>query len=196
MRLEGVEPPRPCGHGDLNAARLPVPPQPRDRECSGTGPARRVCRGHAKPSAATADVRMRVGLVLGAGGIQGGAWLTARSAALASETGWDPTDADHIVGTSAGSMIASRSSPAGLPPWFMVAHSAGETIDGLTDADGNPAADADRSAGASVRARPALPRSCPGSWPLALQHAAPPAQLHPRDVVAAGRPADSSRPSR
>src|SRR3954453_15191408 len=26
--LEGVEPPRPCGHGDLNAARLPVPPQP------------------------------------------------------------------------------------------------------------------------------------------------------------------------
>ena len=30
MRLEGVEPPRPCEHGDLNAARLPVPPQPRD----------------------------------------------------------------------------------------------------------------------------------------------------------------------
>ena len=28
VRLEGVEPPRPCGHGDLNAARLPVPPQP------------------------------------------------------------------------------------------------------------------------------------------------------------------------
>src|SRR4051812_42096913 len=31
MRLEGVEPPRSCLHGDLNAARLPVPPQPRDR---------------------------------------------------------------------------------------------------------------------------------------------------------------------
>ena len=30
MRLEGVEPPRPCEHGDLNAARLPVPPQPRE----------------------------------------------------------------------------------------------------------------------------------------------------------------------
>ena len=36
MRLEGVEPPRPCGHGDLNAARLPVPPQPRGcRKSSG-----------------------------------------------------------------------------------------------------------------------------------------------------------------
>ena len=29
VRLKGVEPPRPFGHGDLNAARLPVPPQPR-----------------------------------------------------------------------------------------------------------------------------------------------------------------------
>src|SRR5436190_6644640 len=29
MRMEGLEPPRPCGHGDLNAARLPIPPHPR-----------------------------------------------------------------------------------------------------------------------------------------------------------------------
>ena len=33
---------------------------------------------------------MRVGLVLGAGGIQGGAWLTGGLDALAEETGWDP----------------------------------------------------------------------------------------------------------
>ena len=42
---------------------------------------------------------------------------------------------------------------AGVPPWFMVAHSAGETFDGLVDARGRPAAEADRSAGAR------LPRS-------------------------------------
>ncbi len=50
---------------------------------------------------------MRVGLVLGAGGIQGGAWLTGGLSALATETGWDPMEATRIVGTSAGSMIGS-----------------------------------------------------------------------------------------
>ncbi len=29
MRMRGLEPPRPYGHGDLNAARLPIPPHPR-----------------------------------------------------------------------------------------------------------------------------------------------------------------------
>ena len=48
---------------------------------------------------------MRVGLVLGAGGVLGGAWLTGALHALATETEWDPASADHIVGTSAGSMI-------------------------------------------------------------------------------------------
>src|SRR4249919_2398077 len=31
MRLRGVEPPRSCLHTDLNRARLPVPPQPREQ---------------------------------------------------------------------------------------------------------------------------------------------------------------------
>jgi len=48
-----------------------------------------------------------VGLVLGAGGVIGGAWLTGGLQALANETGWDPMSADHIVGTSAGSMIGA-----------------------------------------------------------------------------------------
>jgi site-specific DNA recombinase len=30
VRMRGLEPPRPYGHGDLNAARLPIPPHPRD----------------------------------------------------------------------------------------------------------------------------------------------------------------------
>src|SRR4051812_5137563 len=32
MRLRGLEPPRALAHGDLNAARLPIPPQPRTPE--------------------------------------------------------------------------------------------------------------------------------------------------------------------
>ena len=38
---------------------------------------------------------MRVGLVLGAGGVMGGAWITGGLHALASETGWDPASADY-----------------------------------------------------------------------------------------------------
>lgn len=112
------------------------------------------------------EKRMKVGLVLGAGGVMGGAWLTGGLAALAEATGWDPQSADRIVGTSAGAMIGSLVA-AGVPPWFMVAHSAGEVFDGLLDASGAPVADADRSAGAVFRlAGPWLP--VPGSPRLAL----------------------------
>ena len=69
---------------------------------------------------------MRVGLVLGAGGVLGGAWLVGALHALATETGWDPGSAEYVVGTSAGAMIAGLSA-SGVPPWFMLAHSAGET---------------------------------------------------------------------
>ena len=33
VRLRGLEPPRPCGHKDLNLARLPIPPQPPVLNC-------------------------------------------------------------------------------------------------------------------------------------------------------------------
>jgi NTE family protein len=69
-------------------------------------------------------VPVKVGLVLGAGGVLGGAWLVGGMSALARETEWDPGSADHIVGTSAGSMVGALVA-AGVPPWFMVAHSRG-----------------------------------------------------------------------
>ncbi len=56
----------------------------------------------------------RVGLVLGAGGVAGGAFHAGVIAALADATGWDPRDASVIVGTSAGS-IAGASLRARLP---------------------------------------------------------------------------------
>jgi len=111
---------------------------------------------------------MRVGLVLGAGGVQGGAWLTGALDALAEATGWDPATADVVVGTSAGSVIGSLC-VGGIPPWFMVAHSAGETFEGVTDARGRPQAQADRTGGARFTLERAWPRPGPGSWPLAIR---------------------------
>jgi NTE family protein len=49
----------------------------------------------------------RVGLVLGAGGITGIAWLVGALEALQERTGWNPRTADVISGTSAGSVVAA-----------------------------------------------------------------------------------------
>jgi len=110
---------------------------------------------------------VKVGLVLGAGGVLGGAWLVGGLSALAQETDWDPGSADQIVGTSAGSMIGALVA-GGVPPWFMVAHSRGEVFDGLEGPDGRPAADADRSAGASFRLHRGVPAIGPGSLRMAF----------------------------
>ena len=130
---------------------------------------------------------MRVGLVLGAGGVLGGAWLTGGLAALAEETGWDPGTADYIVGTSAGSVIGSLVA-AGVPPWFMVAHSAGESFDGLVDADGNPASTASRSGGAVFKLHRGLPSLGPGSWRLGVAAMRNPALYTPTAAMAAWLP--------
>src|SRR5512133_2514707 len=124
---------------------------------------------------------MKVGLILGAGGIQGGAWLTGGLDALAEETGWDPAEADHVVGTSAGSMIAALCA-SGVPPWFMVAHSRGETFRGVVDADGRPVADANRAAGARFELQRALPPIGLGSWRLAMRTLARPGRYPPATV--------------
>jgi NTE family protein len=56
-----------------------------------------------------------VGLVLGAGGVVGGAYQAGALAALAEATGWDARRADVILGTSAGSITAAALR-AGLSP--------------------------------------------------------------------------------
>jgi NTE family protein len=50
---------------------------------------------------------VRIGLVLGAGGSVGVAYHGAVLSTLAEVTGWDPRQADIMVGTSAGSITAS-----------------------------------------------------------------------------------------
>ena len=56
----------------------------------------------------------RVGLVLGAGGVTGIAWLLGALEAVREHTGWDPATADVISGTSAGA-VAAAVLACGLP---------------------------------------------------------------------------------
>ena len=73
---------------------------------------------------------------------------------------------------------------AGVPPWFMVAHSRGEVFDGLVGPDGRPAADADRSAGASFRLHRGLPAIGPGSLRMAFTALSNPLRHTPLQMVA------------
>ncbi len=129
------------------------------------------------------QTRPRVGLVLGAGGVLGAAWLQGALAAIADETGWDPGSAEVIVGTSAGSVIGTLVA-CGVPPWYMVAHSAGESFDGRLDAAGDRASAVPQSAGGGYSLERALPRPGPGSWRLALGALREPRRLPPAALLA------------
>ena len=123
---------------------------------------------------------MKVGLVLGAGGVVGAAWLIGALEALATETGWDPSTADHIVGTSAGSVVGALIAD-GIAPEHLAAYSGGRTLDEVGEADervealaarlgGPDALDeiARRTTGDDFRLQFAAPPIGPGSWRLAL----------------------------
>lgn len=62
----------------------------------------------------------RIGLVLAGGGITGSAFHSGALAALHETTGWDPRDAEVIVGTSAGSMTGALLR-LGVPPSDLLA---------------------------------------------------------------------------
>ena len=122
----------------------------------------------------TSSSTPRRGVVLGAGGVLGAAWTVGALAALQAEVGFDPREADVLVGTSAGSVLAG-------------ALGCGVSVDTLLDhqrgvpaAEGTPSFeyDLDNDAGGAL---PPLPR--PGiSSPRALVRTA----LRPRRVTPMG----------
>ncbi|HWE65854.1 MAG TPA: patatin-like phospholipase family protein [Acidimicrobiales bacterium] len=71
-----------------------------------------------------AEERPTIGLVLGAGGVVGQAYQAGVLAALEREVGWDPRDADIIVGTSAGS-VTGAALRVGVPATDLAASSYG-----------------------------------------------------------------------
>ncbi len=69
----------------------------------------------------------RIGLVLGAGGATGHAFHIGVLAALEEALGWDPREAEIIVGTSAGSIIGALLR-AGLAPGDLAARALGRPL--------------------------------------------------------------------
>ncbi|MEN3273369.1 MAG: hypothetical protein V7636_2130, partial [Actinomycetota bacterium] len=69
----------------------------------------------------------RVALVLGAGGVTGGAFHAGVLSALVDATGWDARNAELIVGTSAGSATGGALR-AGLSARDMAARARGDAL--------------------------------------------------------------------
>ena len=110
---------------------------------------------------------VRSGLVLGAGGVLGGAWMAGALHALAERTRWYPRHADYIVGTSAGSVLAAFGA-AGVPPWLLLPETSANVYHGLIDAGGNLEVHGDLWERIVKRRRLGLPRFLPGSLSLSL----------------------------
>lgn len=110
--------------------------------------------------------KRRRGLVLGAGGVLGASWTIGALRAVQETTGWDPREAEVIVGTSAGSVLAAFIA-CGVSPETLENHQRG--IVGPDD----PMIEYEYD----TAALPPRPRLRVGSAGL-LRHSA----LHPRQV--------------
>jgi NTE family protein len=113
--------------------------------------------------------RPRVGVVLGAGGVLGAAWMAGVLPALQERLGRPLQDVDLIVGTSAGSVLAAALR-CGVEVEAIVAHQRG-----IADVSLPHLAEFDRESGR----RPPLPRLGFGSTRLLVNVARAPHRVHP-----------------
>jgi NTE family protein len=105
--------------------------------------------------------------VLGAGGVVGASWLVGALEALEAETGWSPSSAEVVVGTSAGSVIGALAAH-GVPPALMAAHILGDPLDGLAELEEREPGVLARVTGTDYRLHRGLPPLGPGSWRMGL----------------------------
>jgi NTE family protein len=128
---------------------------------------------------------MRVGLVLGAGGVVGASWLIGSLDALSEETGWNPSEAEYIVGTSAGSAIGALTA-GGQSPRQMATVLSGER--GLKLVTTEQAGETvERLAGTEYRLS-GLPMIGPGSWRMAVRTLRHPRRYPPAAVLSGWLP--------
>ncbi|MDQ1249021.1 MAG: Patatin [Actinomycetota bacterium] len=127
-------------------------------------------------------VHMRIGLVLGGGGLTGGAFHAGVVAALAEAGGWDARTAGVLLGTSAGSITAT-SLAAGMPPADLAARALGQEL-----SPAGAAILARVSPGAREFAASEAASRAPASPDLLRAMARDPLQAHPGKVVAAALP--------
>lgn len=102
----------------------------------------------------------RIGLLLGAGGVLGGAWSAGALTALSRITGWQPRQADVILGTSAGAVLAAVLA-AGL--------TTAQILPAAADEAGDRAPLDDLVLERAFRAQARWPRVLPGSIGLAAR---------------------------
>lgn len=122
----------------------------------------------------------RRGLVLGAGGVLGAAWTIGALAAVQDEYGWDPREADVLVGTSAGSVLAALLG-CGVSVEQLLGHQRGVPAPGDPRIDYDP----DRDGGGHL---PPLPRLRMGSPRGAVSSALRPWRVTPMTALAAVLP--------
>lgn len=124
----------------------------------------------------------RWGLVLGGGGVLGGAWTVGALSALQEVHGLDPREAEVVVGTSAGSLLAALLG-AGATTAQLRAHQLGER------ASSGPLAaldwDYETATGGS---NPSRPRLVPGSTAMVTRGVRRLRQLPPTALLAALAP--------
>jgi NTE family protein len=118
----------------------------------------------------------RRGLVLGAGGVLGASWTIGALGALQDELGWDPREAEVLVGTSAGSVLASALGN-GVAVQTLLDHQRG------VESDQGPRLDYDLDTDAGG-ALPPLPRPGIGSARGALRSALRPHRVTPMAALA------------
>ena len=129
-----------------------------------------------RPAAAS----VRRGLVLGAGGVLGFAWMVGALAALEAEEGFDARDADVCIGTSAGSILAALLG-SGVSVEMMLRHQQGIPLPGDLDIGW----DYDRDSGGAL---PPRPRLGVGSPDLLRRIARHPTQVPPLAALSAVLP--------
>jgi NTE family protein len=117
--------------------------------------------------------QVRRGLVLGAGGVLGAAWTIGALAAVREEYDWDPREAEVLIGTSAGSVLASALG-CGIGVETLLNHQQGVVAPG----DPRIEYDTDKGTGGAL---PPLPRLGIGTARGVLNSA-----LHPRKVTPMG----------
>ncbi len=132
----------------------------------------------------------RRGLVLGAGGVLGAAWSVGALAALRQVHGFEPRDADVIVGTSAGSVLAALLG-AGATVDELIAHERGDRV-----ATGPTAGFHWDIEAVTGGARPGRPKMQPGSRTLMRSGIRRMRKLPPTAVLSAFLPTGAKSLSR
>ena len=129
-----------------------------------------------------ASTGVRRGLVLGGGGMLGATWMVGSLIVLSEAIGWDPREAEMIVGTSAGSVLAALIG-AGAGPKDLYEHQlTGRIVEGpLSGLEFDYAT-------AAGGAHPERPKLRLGSGPLLARTARHPRSVPPTAVMAAAMP--------